>query len=418
MLTWKDEMTVSIAITGNVGAGKSSLVNALRDVSNEEEDAAFADIVQGTTEVKRYPHPENKRLVFADLPGVGSINCTRELYLKDENVNFLQHHIFIIVTNDKFTENDLWLAETIKNINEISKPTSQTRVNSLQRKFYFVRSQMEVTMFKHRFSLRKGIHYTNDDVKSIVRSDIKANLGDYYDENLTFLVDSYRPEAYEDFARLQSQIENDFAENLTLCFRSVMSELSERLINQTCKRLQKRKIKSTILSGAIAAVPIPGVGLVADLGIIIEEAKYYRKVMGLTEESLMYLSEAFDLELNFLKQSIPNYLKEEMTMKTITNVLVGLGISGAATAAGIMATCSCIALKLVPVVGSAVGLAVGAPIAVISAAFILTKILEKLVDARRNIINTILDSIDINSNAQEIIDIERLTAIFKKGCIQ
>lgn len=58
--------TPKIAIFGDSGAGKSSLLNAMFG----EMVAKVSDVVAGTTEIKEYPVP-GKKLILVDTPGIG-----------------------------------------------------------------------------------------------------------------------------------------------------------------------------------------------------------------------------------------------------------------------------------------------------------------------------------------------------------
>ncbi|KAG5267852.1 hypothetical protein AALO_G00226580 [Alosa alosa] len=69
-----DNVVLNIAVTGVTGAGESTFVNAIRDVSNTEEGAAKIGETETTMEIKAYPHPTMPNVKIWDLPGLGTKN--------------------------------------------------------------------------------------------------------------------------------------------------------------------------------------------------------------------------------------------------------------------------------------------------------------------------------------------------------
>ncbi|KXS10916.1 hypothetical protein M427DRAFT_158632 [Gonapodya prolifera JEL478] len=92
----------NVAVCGLTGVGKSSLINALRDVSNNAEGAAKVGAVECTTEFQVYPWWGKVRLY--DLPG----GFTRSETVKDYEIRYyLSCFHVIILAFDRWTEIDL-----------------------------------------------------------------------------------------------------------------------------------------------------------------------------------------------------------------------------------------------------------------------------------------------------------------------
>uniref|UniRef100_A0A3Q3EL42 Interferon-inducible GTPase 5-like n=1 Tax=Labrus bergylta TaxID=56723 RepID=A0A3Q3EL42_9LABR len=121
----EQNVPLNIAVTGESGSGKSTFVNAIRGIDNKDEKAAPTGCVETTMEVTPYPHPNYPNVTFWDLPGIGTNNYPAAKYLK--MVGFEKFDFFIIISADRFRENDVKLAKEIQ---------------KMKKKFYFVRSKI------------------------------------------------------------------------------------------------------------------------------------------------------------------------------------------------------------------------------------------------------------------------------------
>lgn len=125
-LDQQENIPLNIAITGECGSGKSTFVNAFRGVDNRDDGAAPTGCVETTIEVSPYPHPKYPNVILWDLPGIGTTNFPADQYLK--HVGFEKFDFFIIISADRFRENDVKLAQEIQR---------------MKKKFYFVRSKID-----------------------------------------------------------------------------------------------------------------------------------------------------------------------------------------------------------------------------------------------------------------------------------
>ena len=129
---------LSIGLTGDSGVGKSSFINAIRNLSSDDEGGAAVGVTECTMQPEPYPHPANHDVIFWDLPGVGTPTFSRDVYL--ERVNFDRYDFFIIFSATRFTSNDLWIAQRIKETG---------------RDFYFVRTKIDQEIANDRRSHRR-----------------------------------------------------------------------------------------------------------------------------------------------------------------------------------------------------------------------------------------------------------------------
>ena len=108
--TWMTRK-LKIAIIGNSGTGKSSLINAIMGRKPGDEGAAQVGVTETTFGIQEYVLPSNENISLWDLPGVGTQNFKKEDYLK--TVKLETFDVFMIVSASRFTENDIWLATEI-----------------------------------------------------------------------------------------------------------------------------------------------------------------------------------------------------------------------------------------------------------------------------------------------------------------
>ncbi|XP_053373552.1 interferon-inducible GTPase 1-like [Mercenaria mercenaria] len=153
---WKD-LPINIGVTGNSGVGKSSFINAIRGLSAEDEGAAKVGVIETTQTMSSYQHPNNKNLLFWDLPGVGTPNFPQGNYLKAIQAEKFDY--FIIMSADRFTENDLWLAKEMVN---------------LRKAFYFVRSKVSQDIENDKKSHPKS--HDKKSVLEVIRTNCNQNL--------------------------------------------------------------------------------------------------------------------------------------------------------------------------------------------------------------------------------------------------
>jgi len=98
----------NFAITGATGTGKSSLINALCDRDEVDDNAAEVGITETTSVVKAYPHPTRKHLVFWDLPGGGTATHPSRSYFQDKYL--LAFDCLVICSAGRLVELDIDIA--------------------------------------------------------------------------------------------------------------------------------------------------------------------------------------------------------------------------------------------------------------------------------------------------------------------
>lgn len=242
---------------------------------DEDEGAAAVDVVECTREPTAYDHPTNTNIKFWDLPGIGTPDYP-DLKTYCEKTELEKYHTFLIFTASRFTENDLNLAK---------------KVRSIDKKFFFVRTQIDenVRAERRKRSFDEGAMLTK------IRRDCLKSLGDLLsNEQDIFLISNHEPENWE-FTRLTEAILDAVRrcqrEALTRYQRGSMTLSFGRVITRSLNGTFQRKVdflrgriwKVASLSGAAAAIPVPGLSFAVDTGLVLKELIFYRNQLGLPE---------------------------------------------------------------------------------------------------------------------------------------
>ncbi|CAK6962116.1 interferon-inducible GTPase 5-like [Scomber scombrus] len=213
---------LNIAITGESGSGKSTFVNALRGIDNRDERAAPTGPVETTKEATPYPHPNYPNVKLWDLPGIGTTSFPADKYL--EHVGFEKFDFFIIISVDRFRENDVKLAQEIQ---------------KMGKKFYFVRSKIDNNLRDEERSQRE--FNAESTLAKIKENCIKGlqNLG--VEAPQVFLVSSFDLHLY-DFHLLEETLERELPDHKKDILLLAVPNVSMEIINKK-KETLKSKIK-------------------------------------------------------------------------------------------------------------------------------------------------------------------------------
>ena len=268
---WRKE-TIAIGVVGQSRIGKSSHINA----HMRQKVAEVSATKQCTMTCKSYPHPRNPNILLWDVPGVNTLDYTRENY--DEKVNLDQFDFVLILTDNIFTDDTLWLA------NEIQKR---------RKRYYLIRTKVDIAVADCR---EDNPELAVEDVLADIRQELVKDL-----ERKAFSTEKFKVYLVNNKDRLQY----DFPELETdICQDSVSEMQQEALLitmgsnNLTLLQAKHDLFLSRIWTVALAsaaggAVPIPGVSASVDLAIIVEEVMLYYRGFGLDKAAIAALEELY-----------------------------------------------------------------------------------------------------------------------------
>ncbi|XP_034531330.1 interferon-inducible GTPase 5-like [Notolabrus celidotus] len=281
---------LTIAVTGQSGVGKSTFVNAIRGVDDDDEGAAPTGVVETTMEVTPYPHPNFPNVTVWDLPGIGTTNYPAAEYLK--KVGFEKFDFFIIISADRFTENDVKLAKEIQ---------------KMKKRFYFVRSKIDENI---RSEKRKKDFNEERTLGRIRENCIQGLQIQGFESPQVFLMSSFELHLY-DFPKLLKNLEGELPELKRKAFLLAMPNISLEMIDRK-KEAFKSKIKYiAALSAVVASVPVPVLSIAVDLGLLVSVVTRYVFGFGLDISSLKRMANYKSVPYEELRKVIVSTLAAE-----------------------------------------------------------------------------------------------------------
>ncbi|XP_052000586.1 interferon-inducible GTPase 5-like [Xyrauchen texanus] len=276
-----DNVTVNIAVTGETGAGKSAFVNAFRGLNDDDEKSAPTGITETTMAVTMYTHPTKSNVRLWDLPGIGMPNLNANKYLKD--VKFETYDLFIIISSVRFKENDVLLAKEIK---------------KKQKHFYFVRTKIDNDIH----SSAKNRNFNEQQVLCAIREDCQRNLKDVGNPKV-FLISSYDLGMY-DFQNLVDTLELDLSEHKRFALVQSLPVCSLAMLEKKKESMEKFIWLAALASGVATYIPVPFVSVAIDKAVLVAFLISCHYTLGLSENSLIKLSERVNKPVSQLKSAI------------------------------------------------------------------------------------------------------------------
>ncbi|KAG6926138.1 immunity related GTPase cinema [Chelydra serpentina] len=325
-LEMADKIPLDIAVTGESGSGKSSFVNAIRGLGDEDDDAAETGVKETTMEPTPYPHPTYPNVTVWDLPGTGTPEFKPDTYL--EQVGFSRYDFFIIISSPRLTCNNIRLAQEIQRQGK---------------KFYFVRSKVDQDLTNEK----QNYNYSESAILDAIREDcIKQLKTGGVASPRVFLVSRWDLDKC-DFPKLQEVLVDELPGHKRLTLLRFLSHVSKETLEKKKKQLQTQIWLKSLVSCGVAAVPIPGLSIACDIAILVTSLKGFCRDFGLAEDSLAALARKNKKPIAELKAVIKSPLCEEITKDLVMKLLT--------KCAGGALQYATIILKSIPVVGIVVG---------------------------------------------------------------
>ncbi|XP_036053003.1 T-cell-specific guanine nucleotide triphosphate-binding protein 2-like [Onychomys torridus] len=285
---------LSIAVTGETGAGKSTFINALRGIGHEEVESAKNGVLETTMNRQDYTHPKFPNVTIWDLPGVGTTTYKPGKYLK--KMKFQEYDFFVIVSATRFRENDAQLAKAIAR---------------MKKNFYFVRTKIDSDLWNEKNCRPRT--YNKEKLLEDIRKDCveklqRANVA----SSRVFLVSSIEVAQF-DFPRLVSTLLKELPAHKRHIFMQCLPNVTEVAIDQKKDVLKQKIWLEALKSGVLATIPMMFF-FKDDIEELEKALIYYRSCFGLDDKSLENMASELSLPVEKLESSIqsPHLLSSEM----------------------------------------------------------------------------------------------------------
>lgn len=273
---WKNK-PLKCGIVGRAATGKSSFVNLVRNV--KEGDEGYAQVGHGltTTAPTPYVHPDNKQIVYWDLPGFGTMMFPKCKYI--DQMRLQKYDYFLVFFYGTLQEDDLWIVD---------------QLDKLKKKFCLVYTHVDLEV---RRGVAQGIDQktvlTNLRTKQLISFNRYINLKALY----RFFVISCKERGVGEIDILFQHIkENVFS----IKFEAVLSSLdnlSQELIDERYQILKSRVLKASVGTAMISASHIPVIDNYANISILVNEIKQYIEAFGITSKQIINLGYRDQMQL-------------------------------------------------------------------------------------------------------------------------
>ncbi len=315
---------VKIAVTGQSGSGKSSLINAIAG-----SKIAPVGFVETTMEPKEYK-TENG-IILVDLPGCGTANFPFESYVDDMKLS--EFDAIVLVTANRFYEADIKLFNYVTN--ELKKP------------IFLVRTKMDD-------AVRDGAEdndLSRDEVIEMVLNDMIHNTN-VSDISKIYLVSSKPKQiTHFDTARLIKDISENLPNIKKGKFISESAAYSEEAIKAKRETITEVAKRYAYLSAANGLNPVLGVNVAFDVGLLVKLTQTVLKSYGLVDSSIAeYIKKSEESgKLHGTIQGISKWLAQYATEAGIKQILPKLAVAQASKSFS----------SWVPLVGQAIAAGIG-----------------------------------------------------------
>ncbi|XP_058052454.1 interferon-inducible GTPase 5-like [Ahaetulla prasina] len=299
--------TLDIAVTGEGGAGKSTFINAMLGISDDDFRAAKTGVVETTASPTPFHHPHLPRVRLWDLPGIGTPSFQARKYL--QLVSFERYDFFIIVASERFRENHAELARAVA---------------AMGKRFYFVRSKIDQDVWATQ--QRRPTLFQEAQVLQQIEADCTRQLKKEGLENpKVFLISSFHLHRF-DFCRLQEtlaeELEGHKRHTLLLSFPSVTAAAVQKKKSSLRQHIWKTALLACIVSA------LPGHPIHLNVPMLVNTLKNYQQHFGLDDASLKTLAATVSKPFYELKNQVRSTFVRHLSGDAVRAVLSQAAVCG------------------------------------------------------------------------------------------
>uniref|UniRef100_A0A7S2H5E8 IRG-type G domain-containing protein n=1 Tax=Octactis speculum TaxID=3111310 RepID=A0A7S2H5E8_9STRA len=266
------EEPVRIAVMGQSGVGKSTLVNTLRGLSPDAPGAARVSVTQMTgvkSEVAKegYVSSFYPSVVYHDLPGCGTTQWPRDSYVERFNLPEA-FDAYILVTERRVDESDVWLHTLLRNH---SKPV------------FVVRNKVNIDLVQEQEDNGMSFEKTTCAIASELAQEF--NLERPSDAYL--ISAKLRDMERFDFPRLKADIGRSLGAVKRNKFTLSLSDYATSILDDKEKIAEDVVRNHALVTVATAGLnPIKVFGTALDFVVVWSMNQHVARVFGITEEQV------------------------------------------------------------------------------------------------------------------------------------
>lgn len=285
------QIRLDIAVLGEGGSGKSSLINALRGMGSGESGAAPTGVTTTTMEATPYLLPTVSNLYLWDLPGVG---------VSEEDIRHLdlsRYDFFLLVASERYKHAHSCLARAIA---------------SVGKEAFFVKTKIDVDLQDRPGSQPVSKKELQEKVR---KSYLEALQKDGIDSPRVFLVSGPMGEAY-DLPLLQEALRSNAAAWKRETLKRAIPTVLSRLVRRKSKVLMKEvwvKALQICLYGTEAPKPDIADNLLATISSFCVD-------LGLNEKSLIRTAEVTNKTAGLLHAKIHSVFARPLDSKYVLSL--------------------------------------------------------------------------------------------------
>ena len=276
-----EKKPVHLAVLGRSGVGKSRLINAIRGIKSKEHPLyAPVGTTETTLEVKQYAHPENPLLVLYDMPGIGTKTFPRENYFKNPKINFYCYDIYMILSADRFMQEEEKFAEEIEKSGK---------------KILFVRTKGDINAEEFDDFKSELLKIKKNCVKNLSSWSIK-------DKNVFLISSKVIDDPLLDFGKLIECLTTSLPDMKRETILFTLRFNTRNLITLKKDQILSRSRKVALQSAVGGLLPIPGLSIFVDYQLISSTINDYLEILGVTEKGLETLAKKTGVDAKLLKE--------------------------------------------------------------------------------------------------------------------
>ena len=289
------KIPLNICVIGQPGVGKSSFINAIRNIDRKHPDAAPTDVIETILKATPYEVVTNKNIQYWDVPGEfydfsrtfitqkkyfsgpGTEQFPKETYL--ETIEFDRYDTFILMVRENLVEDDIWL---------------MTEIEKVGKKYALVVSKIDIDV-EDQLRQEQAENVTLEKIRAHTLENAKTL-------NNVYLVSNYLENTQRwDFPRLMKDITTSVAATKKEALLNTLMANSKKRIHAKVQKLRRRYWDVLAASAGTTSIP---------LATIVSEAVLYRKELGLDDDTLAQKCDLHGLSAEQLEARHPELLKD------------------------------------------------------------------------------------------------------------